>query len=207
MHAFNIPSSFGAAIPLAQPQVQHFSTPLTDAQGMPIGQMDVIKESVPMMVAAPAEGPNQNTKEELVCAMICMAAFVSELRTQAHLVHLNYTGPEFLSVHKFLKDQYEKHVEQFDRISEMTRSLDYYMPMCSVGLSESACDFEHCKTYNGKEMLTTYKTNLESAGMKAKCLGKNAKVADASDAENLAADLVEDMFKDVYMLNSMLRPA
>ena len=41
--------------------------------------------------------------------------------------------------------------------------------------------------------------------MKAKCLGKSAGIADAPDAENLAADLVKEMFKDVFLLKSTLR--
>lgn len=206
MQGFGMPSGFSVAVPLSQPQVQHFSAPLTDQQGMPIGQMEMIKESIPMaVVEEKSEGPNQQTKEDLVCSLICMAGFVHELRTQSHLIHLNYTGPQFLSVHEYLKEQYKNHLKQFDRTAEITRSLDYYLPMCSVGLSSGACDFEHCKSYDGKEMLTAYKNNLEAAGMKAKCLGKTAEIADAIDAENLAADLVEDMFKNVWFLNSMLR--
>jgi len=207
MQGLNLPSGvgMGIAVPLSEPQVQHFSAPITDAQGMPIGQMEVHKESIPMLVEKPVEGPNTQTKEDLVRSLICMAGYLNELRTQAHLVHLNYSGSNFLSIHKFLRKQYDKHQDQFDRVSEMTRSLDYYMPMCSNGLSEAACDFKHCTSYNPTEMLCTYICNLEAAGMKAKCLGKSADIADAPDAENLAADLVEEMFKDVYLLKSTLR--
>lgn len=201
------PAGFGVAIPIGQPQVQHFAAPITDPQGQVMGQIEVHKESVPMLVQTEDEGPNEKTKEELVQYMMCMAGFLHELRTQAHLIHLNFCGPEFLGVHKFLKKQYEKHQEQFDRISEVLRSLDFYMPMCSKGLCGAVRDFKHCTSYGSKEMLSTYLCNLESGGMKAKCLGKSAKVADAADVENLAADLVEAMFVDAYMIKSTLRQA
>jgi DNA-binding ferritin-like protein len=137
--------------------------------------------------------------------MLCVAAFIKELETQAHLVHLNYQGSNFLSVHKYLKKQYEKHLEQFDRVAESLRTLDYYMPMCSKGLAESCHDFKHCTSYTSKEMLATYLSNLESVGMKAKCMGKMASCSCAPDIENLAADLVEAMFLDSYLVKSTLR--
>ena len=205
MQSFNPnPGGFAVAVPIGQPQVQHFAAPITDPQGHVMGQIEVHKESVPMLVEE-EQGPNQETKEQLAQYMLCMAGFLHELQTQAHLIHFNFCGPEFFGVHKFLAKQYEKHQEQFDRVGEILRSLDFYMPMCSKGLCGSVRDFKHCTSYTSKEMLCSYLCNLESAGMKAKCLGKMAVTADASDVENLAADLVESMFVDAYMIKSTLR--
>ena len=59
------------------------------------------------------------------CISLC--AYLKELETQSHLIHLNYEGSNFLGVHAFLKDQYEAHLEQFDTLGEFVRSMDYLM--------------------------------------------------------------------------------
>ena len=47
-----------------------------------------------------------------------LAAYIHELQIQSHLIHLNYEASNFLAVHKFLKKQYELHLEEFDDVSE-----------------------------------------------------------------------------------------
>ncbi len=72
----------------------------------------------------------------LASQMVHLASTVKELQTQAHLIHFNYEGENFLSVHRFLKKQYEMLLEEFDTIGEYVRSLDYMMPMCACGLKD-----------------------------------------------------------------------
>ena len=67
-----------------------------------------------------------------------ISAYLKELETQSHLIHLNYEGTNFLAVHAFLKDQYKAHLKQFDKMSEYIRSMDYLMPMCGKGLRSAA---------------------------------------------------------------------
>lgn len=203
------PSAFGM-----QPQVQHFSAPITNNQGQPIGAMEVRKESIPIAVAV-SEGDGdeddmkslEQAKGELARCMLAMASLLHELQVQSHLIHLNYQGPNFLSVHKYLNGQYEAHLEQFDRVAEMLRSLDFYMPMCSKGLAAALEDpFVHCSSMNSTEMLANYLKNIETAGMRAKCVVDCAKAACAPDVENMAAELVESMFFNAYLIKSTLRP-
>lgn len=204
--------SMGHPLMGMQPDVQHYSAPITDGKGKQIGQMEVHKETVPIAMGIGMMNDQddlkmkQEAKQALAQSMLCVAACIKELETQSHLIHLNYQGSNFFSIHGFLKEQYDKHVEQFDRISEMLRSLDFYMPMCSKGLAEAAHDFKHCTSMDGEQMLGTYLGNLEAVGMKSKCMSKMAKCADAEDVENLAADFVAAMFKDAWLVKSTLRP-
>ncbi len=87
------------------------------------------------------------------CISLC--AQLTELRTQAHLIHLNYEAPNFFGVHKFLKKQYEAHQEQFDNLGEFIRSMDYLMPMCSKGLADSCPAFKDVTSYKANDMLVT----------------------------------------------------
>ena len=138
--------------------------------------------------------------------MVSMCSWLSELRTQAHLVHFNYTGSNFISIHEFLKDRYEEHQEQFDQIGEFLLSMGGKMPLCSTGLAEAmcGCDFENCTSYNGCAMLLTYVNNLESLGMKAKELEKMAACNEAVDVQNYAAEIVGDAFKAAWFLKSSI---
>jgi DNA-binding ferritin-like protein len=138
--------------------------------------------------------------------MVSMCSWLSELRTQAHLVHFNYTGSNFISIHEFLKDRYEEHQEQFDMVGELLRSMGGMLPMCSEGLRESACgcDFEHCTSYNGVDMLMSYVKNLEAMGMKAKELEQLAGCTRAIDVQDYATQLVGAAFKASWFIKASI---
>jgi len=137
--------------------------------------------------------------------LIAHASYANQLYTQAHLNHLNYEGSNFFSIHEFLKEQYEKHIDQFDTLAEFTRSMDYLMPMCACGLKEAFPDFDSVTSYDGKSMLMTYLKNLEDFGMKSKDLAVAAREVEAIDIENYAADLVAASFKSAWFLKATLR--
>lgn len=163
-------------------------------------RMPVMAEAPPDMGSAGGGGT-----EGLAAALVAMAATVYELNTQAHLIHFNVQGPGFFELHAFFKGQYEKHIEQFDVLSELVRSLDYFMPLCSCGLREAVSCFEHIKSSNCRDMLMTYLKNLEAFGMAAKELEKMAQQECAPDVANYAAELVGAAFKDAWMVKSYLR--
>lgn len=138
------------------------------------------------------------------CLVKC-AAFAKELETQSHLVHLNYEGGNFMSVHAFLKDQYEAHLEQFDVLSEFVRSLDFLMPMCACGLKDKVCGFRNVEQYDGRHMLTVYYRNLETLACMAKTLESCAADARVIDVQNYAADLVGQCMKGSWFVKATLR--
>lgn len=155
-------------------------------------------------VAEPAgEGPSGT--EPLAGALIAMAATAHELYLQAHICHFNIEGPDFFELHKFLRKQYERHLEQFDVLAEMVRSLDYFLPMCGCGLREAAGCFRHVQSLSTREMLLTYLGNLEAFGMAAKELEKLGQQACAPDVANYAAEIVGEAFKRSWQLKAFLR--
>jgi len=162
------------------------------------------QDGVPQFVSPTLE-EKRATVEDLVSSLVALSSYIHQLYTQAHLIHLNIETPIFLSVHEFLKDQYDAHVEQFDATAEFVRTLDNFMPMCQRGLLTAHKGFKHVKSYEAKDMLMTYLKNLEDLGMRAKDLNAMAREVEAPDVENYMADLVGACFKAAWFLKATLR--
>lgn len=141
----------------------------------------------------------------LIKHLVMLAALVKELETQSHLIHLNYEGDNFLEIHKFLKERYETHLEQFDTVAEFVRSLDHFLPMCACGLKEQMPPFQNVQSYDGRAMLMTYYVNIESLGYLAKEIEQVAAEVQAPDVQNYMAELTGDAFKTSWFLKATLR--
>jgi DNA-binding ferritin-like protein len=137
--------------------------------------------------------------------LIGLTAYVHQLQVQSHLMHFNLEAPYFLGMHKFLGKQYEAHQEQFDKIGEFIRSMDYLLPMCHDGLMDASPGFKHCTSYKPKEMLSVYYKNLEELGMKTKKLEPIAAKVGAIDIQNYMAELCGEAFKAAWMIKATLR--
>ena len=153
--------------------------------------------------------PQPKSKKEpvgrLANELITLSSQAAQLMLQSHLVHLNFEGGNFFGVHEFTKGQYKKHQKQLDRLGELTRSLDYLMPMCSKGLMGAYKKFAHVQAYEGPAMLITYYENLEAFGMCAKNVAKLAAKMEAYDIENYCGELIEDCFTAAWMCKATLR--
>jgi DNA-binding ferritin-like protein len=136
---------------------------------------------------------------------ISLASYLKELQTQAHLIHLNIEGANFLGLHGFLKGQYESHLEQFDTLAEFIRSMDYLLPLCSKGLADASPGIQHCTSYKNTDMLAVYYKNLEELGMKTKKLEPVAAKVGAIDIQNYLSDLCGQAFKAAWMIKATLR--
>jgi DNA-binding ferritin-like protein len=154
--------------------------------------------------SAPGE-PESDGVPRLVAHLVMLAGLLKELETQSHLIHANAEGPQFLSVHAFLKERYEEHLEQFDQVLETVRTLDHFVPMCSCGLQEAVGCFRHVTSYDAREMLVTYYRNIEAMGYLAKEIEQVAAQVEAPDVQNLMAELVGSAFRTSWLLKSMLR--
>ena len=154
---------------------------------------------------APGKSKGNTDVGAFIQQLISLMAYVHQLQVQSHLLHLNYEAGNFLGVHKFLKDQYEAHIEQFDKLGEFIRSLDYLLPMCHDGLMQASPQFKHCTSYKANEMLGTYYKNLEELGMMTKKLEKVADKVDAIDVQNYLGELCGEAFKAAWMIKATLR--
>ena len=164
-------------------------------------------QEVPEPQAKP-KGPARSKNGDVgafIQQCISLASYLKELQTQAHLIHLNIEGSNFLGLHAFLKDQYEAHLEQFDTLSEFIRSMDYLMPMCARGLADAGPGIAHVTSYKNTEMLTVYYKNLEELGMKTKKLEPIAARIGAIDIQNYMADLCGQAFKAAWFTKATLR--
>jgi DNA-binding ferritin-like protein len=154
---------------------------------------------------APAKSKAGGDVGAFIQQCISLCAYLKELETQSHLIHLNYEGSNFLGVHAFLKDQYEAHLEQFDTLAEFVRSMDYLMPQCGCGLKDAAPPMQAVTSYKGTDMLGVYYKNLEELGMKAKKLEPVAAKVGAIDIQNYLSDLCGQAFKAAWFVKATLR--
>ena len=153
--------------------------------------------------------PTPKSKKEpvgrLANELINLTSQAAHLMLQSHLIHLNYESPNFFGVHNFTKKQYQKHQEQLDRLGELTRSLDFLLPMCEKGLLGANKKLKHVTSYDGAAMLITYYENLETFGFAAKATAKLAEKMDAFDIENYCGEVIEDCFTAAWMIKATLR--
>ena len=149
----------------------------------------------------------ETSADNLVYQMVSFSSYLYQLNIQAHLLHFNVEASNFLAIHKFLKKQYEEHIEDFDTLAEIVRSMDYLMPMCQCGLMDSFKKFPAVKTYDAREGLTIYTKNLENGGFMAKDLVEMAREVGCPDCENELAEICGHLFKSAWKLKATLRPS
>jgi DNA-binding ferritin-like protein len=173
-----------------------------------------------MYISAPTDKTEADTavvvvpdpRQVLPCAgliekLVSLSSYLKELETQAHLIHLNYEGCNFIAIHEFLKTQYEGHVVQFDTIAEFVRAMDYWMPMCSNGLREALPCFQHLECQDGRSMLTTYYQNLDTLIDMIEMIEPMAVEFRALDVANYLADLMGQANKSAWFIKATLRGA
>ena len=179
----------------------------TPGPGQPQQAQPPVYQEVPQPQNKPkAPGKSKNGDVgAFIQQCISLASYIKELQTQAHLIHLNYEGSNFLGVHGFLKDQYQAHEDQFDKLGEFIRSMDYLLPQCAEGLASAGPGIRHVTSYKGADMLATYYKNLEELGMKTKKLEPIAAKVGAIDIQNYMAELCGEAFKAAWMIKASLR--
>ena len=138
--------------------------------------------------------------------LLVLASTVKETQLQAHLIHFNYEGTNFLSVHQFLKEEYDELLEEFDKIGEYVRSMDYMMPMCACGLKDMMHkSFQNVSSYDGREMLATYLMNLELVCEIAMKVEETATELRALDVAHYLSELCGKVNKAAWMVKATLR--
>lgn len=151
------------------------------------------------------EAEPEYSVDGLIIRMIGLSAYLQRLYLQVHLLHFNYESCNFLAIHKFTKKQYEAHVDQFDKVCEYIRSMDYLVPDDGKELMGYCKSFRFNKSRDADEMLTVYAKNLEDLGMEAKEICKIAGIVEAPDIENYMAELCGMAFKAAWYCKASLR--
>lgn len=139
--------------------------------------------------------------------LVVLAAYLKEMQVQSHLIHLNYEGSNFIEIHKFLKERYDAHVEQFDAVGEFVRAMDFMMPLCACGLKDALpmeC-FRNVESAEGRQMLMTYHENLCDLCELACQIEPLAQELKAIDVANYMAELMTDTNKAAWFIKATLR--
>jgi len=129
------------------------------------------------------------------------------LEAQAHIVHLNYHASQgnFLSVHQFLKERYEAHLEEFDTAAEFVRALGVRFIDTVSELHRLPEGFSDLLPECGcSESLGSYHGNLQLLIQQAQQLEPVAQKARAIDVANWCAELVAASSKACWFLRATL---
>jgi len=141
-----------------------------------------------------------NTAEQLT--QIFRDNFVTYFRS--HVAHVNITGRNFRSDHKLLQGVYERRQAEIDKIGEILRTMNEYMPcdlaevieLSQIDTGELAGDADF--------LLEMVRDDLEHLLSEYKELIEIASDEGLEEISNYAQDQALDIEKSLWMLNSTL---
>jgi DNA-binding ferritin-like protein len=139
--------------------------------------------------------------EGLTIQLTILASFLDAIRLEAHLLHLNYTGANFLSIHGFAKEQYQTHLESFDTACEHVRALGGCLPSTVADMRNVLPCYEQ-KDCGCVESLEGYRQNL----LRLVCMCKKIEKASgcAIDVANSMAEIVAHANRSAWFLSATL---
>jgi starvation-inducible DNA-binding protein len=128
--------------------------------------------------------------------------FVAYLRS--HVAHVNIVGRNFASDHKLLQKVYEDLQEQIDRIAELLRTLDSWMPASMAEIAAGS----HMPTTpiegDADDLIMDVLTDVEHL---ANCYRELIEIAEEEEQDeiaNYAQDRVLALTKHAWMLKATL---
>lgn len=141
-----------------------------------------------------------NTAEQLT--QIFRDNFVTYFRS--HVAHVNITGRNFRSDHKLLQGVYERRQAEIDKIGEILRTMDEYMP-CDLA---ELIDQSHIDTGelsgDADHLLAMVQEDLEHLLDEYKQLIEIANDEGLDEISNYGQDQALDLEKSLWMLRSTL---
>jgi DNA-binding ferritin-like protein len=141
-----------------------------------------------------------NTAEQLT--QLFRDNFVVYFRS--HVAHVNITGRNFRSDHKLLQGVYERRQAEIDKIGEILRTMNEYMP-CDLSevIAESHIDTGELAG-DADFLLEMVRDDLEHLLTEYKELITIASEEGLEEISNYAQDQALDIEKSIWMLNSTL---
>ena len=141
-----------------------------------------------------------NTAEKLT--QLFRDNFVTYFRS--HVAHVNVTGRNFRSDHKLLEGIYTRRQDQIDRIGELLRSMDEYMPCDLVDLVEMSFIPTGAIEGSADQLLHLVEQDLENLLEDFKDLIAIADDEGLDEIANYAQDQALDLEKSLWMLRVTL---
>ena len=128
--------------------------------------------------------------------------FVTYFRS--HAAHVNITGRNFRSDHKLLQGVYERRQEQIDKIGEILRTMQEYMPCNIQDVIADATMPTDAIEGTADELLELVMMDLETLLDDFKELIVVASDEGLEEISNYAQDQALDIEKSIWMLRSTL---
>jgi DNA-binding ferritin-like protein len=141
-----------------------------------------------------------NTAEQLT--LVFNNNFVAYYRS--HAAHVNITGRNFRSDHKLLQGVYERRQAEIDKIGEILRTMQEFMPNSLVDILENSTIPTDAIEGSADLLLETVMMDLEHLLEDYKALIVIASEENLEEVSNYAQDQALDLEKSIWMLRSTL---
>ena len=141
-----------------------------------------------------------NTAEQLT--QVFNNNFVAYFRS--HAAHVNITGRNFRSDHKLLQGVYERRQEQIDKIGEILRTMQEYMPCNIIDVINDSTIPTDSIEGSADTLLETVMMDLEHLLDDYKALIIIASDEGLEEISNYGQDQALDLEKSIWMLRSTL---
>jgi len=123
---------------------------------------------------------------------------------RSHAAHVNVTGRNFRSDHKLLGGVYERRQAEIDKIAEILRTMDEFMPTSIVDVCENSTIPTDAIEGSADQMLESVMMDLEHLLDDFKLLITIAAEEGVEEVSNYAQDQALDIEKSIWMLRSTL---
>jgi len=123
---------------------------------------------------------------------------------RSHAAHVNVTGRNFRSDHKLLGGVYERRQAEIDKIAEILRTMDEFMPTSIVDVCENSTIPTDAIEGSADELLEAVMMDLEHLLGDFKELIEIASEEGLEEVSNYAQDQALDIEKSIWMLRSTL---
>jgi DNA-binding ferritin-like protein len=123
---------------------------------------------------------------------------------RSHAAHVNVTGRNFRSDHKLLGGVYERRQAEIDKIAEILRTMDEYMPSSLVDVCENSTIPTDAIEGSADDLLEAVMMDLEHLLGDFKDLITIASEEGLEEISNYAQDQALDIEKSIWMLRSTL---
>lgn len=128
--------------------------------------------------------------------------FVAYFRS--HAAHVNITGRNFRSDHKLLQGVYERRQEQIDKIGEILRTMQEYMPCNIIDVINDSTIPTDSIEGSADTLLESVMMDLEHLLDDYKALIVIASSEGLEEISNYGQDQALDLEKSIWMLRSTL---
>lgn len=128
------------------------------------------------------------------------------LNVKFHNVHWNVEGGQFVQVHVFTEEAYDKFFEAFDEVAELLK-MKGIMPISTMAEYLKTSDIEEIKErpFSIKEALEIVKNDMESMKKLATEIRNIADEEGDFETVGIFEDYVAYFSKNIWFINSMLK--